>query len=131
MRVSRIYIRIEMLDGTKGNQTHSHCIEYERGRRKSTRDVFNAFYFEFRVACLCCLFKVLCVVFSIWERGNTAQQSEAAKRNREKRKKITTTTATATYIKRKRMKKEEKKYRARDKSNRNVENNTQCSELCL
>lgn len=85
--------------------------------------------FELPVYAVC---SKCCVLFSVY--GNEATQHSKAKQQNEierKEKKITTTTATATYIKRKRMKKEEKKYRARDKSNRNVENNTQCSELCL
>lgn len=99
------------------NRALTNTVLNERGRRKSTRDVFNAFYFEFRVACLCCLFKVLCVVFSIYVHiyENEAKAKQHEKKNRRKKKQA----------------KRKKKYRARDKSNRNVENNTQCSEFCL
>lgn len=57
-----------------------------------------------------CCFQYICTY--IWERGKS---NAARKKNRRKK----------TQAKRK------KKYRARDKSNRNVENNTQCSEFCL
>lgn len=76
------------------NRALTNTVLNERGRRKSTRDVFNAFYFEFRVACLCCLFKVLCVVFSIYvhiyENEAKAKQHEKKieeKRNKQKGKK--------------------------------------------
>lgn len=114
------------LDETKGNDRAqlSSATQYtvqtsnERGRRKSTRDVFNAFYFEFS-SCLFMLFAqsaCVLVAFSMGTKESKTKRNETNEQSASKKKKKTHTSSTATAT----------TYRARDKSNRNVENNTQC-----
>lgn len=89
------------LDETKGNDRAqlSSATQYtvqpsnERGRRKSTRDVFNAFYFEFS-SCLFMLFAqsaCVLVAFSMGTKESKTKRNETNEQSASKKKKKTHT----------------------------------------
>ena len=122
MRVSRICIRIQTLEW---NETRN-----ERKRDTHTASEADANLhgmclmlfissFELPVYAVC---SKCCVLFSVWERSKANEEAKEKKNNDKEERKA----------KRRNRESEErrKKNIARDKSNRNVENNTQCYELC-
>lgn len=107
---------------TELSSAQPHSTQYSRRMSEADANLHGMclmlFISSFRVACLCCLLKVLCA--RCFQYGNEGKQNETKWNKRTERKQEeeknthTSSTATATT------------YRARDKSNRNVENNTQC-----